>query len=62
MKVTVRERAYIGNYKCIDREMSFHAQSYWQAEGTNILYFRTNQFNVKAVSKEDLIRIEEEVW
>ena len=58
MKVTYIEKGREVNFKRIDVEKTFFALSYWKAEGTSLLYFKINQFEIKCIPEDDIIRIE----
>lgn len=58
MKVTIIEKGHENDFRRIDKEVTFFAVDYWNAEGTNLLYFRLNRYNLKTVSIEDLKEIE----
>lgn len=59
MKITYTEKGNEHDYKRIDTVKSFFAKSYFQPSGTSLIYFRIDDFNIKTVSKEDIIAIEE---
>lgn len=58
MKVTYIEKGREFNFKRIDAEKTFFALSYWKAEGTSLLYFKVNQFEIKSIPENDIIKIE----
>ena len=58
MKVTYIEKGREMNFKRIGAEKTFFALSYWKAEGTSLLYFKVNQFEIKSISEDDIIKIE----
>lgn len=58
-KVTYTEKGPVFDFKRIDREKTFYAISYWKAAGTGLIYFRIDQYNLKTISEEDIISIEE---
>lgn len=58
MKVTYIERQFLTKYTCIDREKTFYANSYFVPEGTELYYFKINEFNYKTIGKDDIIKIE----
>lgn len=58
MKVTYRVRTFIDKYRCIDREATVYLYKAWWHG--NILYGYVDRYNVKAISKDDVIKIEED--
>lgn len=58
MKVTIRERVFIDAYRCIDHTRQIVLSRCWWSG--NILYGYVDRYNVKAISKDDIINIEEE--
>lgn len=56
MKVYYRERNYIGDYKAIDTEKSITIERAWNVGG--LLYGYKNRFEVVAVSREDVLRVD----
>ena len=60
MKITYRERHYITKYTCMDFERTIFADDYWIPDGTSLIYFKVNRFEVKTLAKEDIIRIEKD--
>ena len=56
MKVYYRERNYIGDYKAIDTEKSITIDRAWNVGG--LLYGYKNRFEVVAVSREDVLRVD----
>lgn len=58
-KVTYIEKGNVFDYKRIDREKTFYAVSYWKAEGTSLIYFKLDEYNMKTISEEGVISIEE---
>lgn len=59
LKVSIRYNEPIGNFKAIERRETFRAVSYWQPEGTELIYFKLDRFNVRTVAKENIVSIEE---
>lgn len=59
MKVTYVEKGTEHDFKRIDTIKTFFARSYFQASGTSLLYFRIDEFNIKTIAKEDVIKIEQ---
>lgn len=60
MKVTIAYNQPIGDFKAIEKRETFYANSFWQPEGSDIVYFRTDRFNVRTVGKSEIVKIEEE--
>ena len=58
-KVTFNEKGKEIDFKRIDRKATFYAISYFKAEGTSLIYFRLDEFNLKTISENDVISIEE---
>lgn len=58
MKVTYIEKGIEHDFKRIDREKTFFAISCFNPENTGLVYFKTDAFNFKTISKEDIISIE----
>ena len=58
MKVTVKRLVPIGNFKAIERTETFFAISKFQPEGTSLMYFRTDRFNIRTEAVSDIVRIE----
>ena len=56
MKVTYRNRSFIGDYRCIDHEETIEAVKTFRSSG--VLYCYLDRFNVKAISLEDVISVE----
>lgn len=56
MKVYYRERHYIGDYKAIDTEKSITIDPAWNVGG--LLYGYKNRFEIVAVSREDVLRVD----
>lgn len=59
MKVTIKYNIPIGNFRAIERTETFHAVSKWEVEGTSLIYFKTDRYNVRTVAKSEIISIEE---
>lgn len=57
MKVTYLEKGVPFDYKRIDHERTAYLYRSWRSGG--LLYGYVNQFNVVAISIEDIISIEE---
>lgn len=58
MKVTIRYNEPIGDFRAIERTETFFAQSYWEPEGTSLIYFKTDRYNIKTVAKSEIVSIE----
>ena len=60
LKVTYRERHFMGKYRCIDYTRELFANSYF-VDGISgeLYYFRLNEFNYKTLGKDEIISIEE---
>lgn len=58
-KVTFIEKGNEFNFKRIDKEITFYAISYFKPAGTSLVYFRLDEYNMKTISEEDIISIEE---
>lgn len=58
-KVTYHYLVPIGPFKALDKQESFTALSYWEPEGTSLIYFKTDRFNVRTVGESEIISIEE---
>ena len=60
VKVTYKERHFIGKYKCIDYTKELFAYSYFTSGiSGELYYFRLNEFNYKSLGIEEIISIEE---
>lgn len=59
MKVTIAYNQPIGDFRAIERRETFYANSFWQPEGSSIVYFRIDRFNVRTVAKSEIVKIEE---
>lgn len=59
MKVTIRYNVQIGDFKAIERHETFHAISMWKAEGTSLVYFKTDRFNVRAIAESEIVDVVE---
>ena len=57
-KVTYIEKGNVFDFKRIDKEVTFYAISYFKSEGTSLIYFRLDEYNMKTISGEDIISIE----
>lgn len=58
MKVTYREQSKVEKYAIKETIHSFYCKRYWIPEGTDLYYFVINDFEIKTVSKENVITIE----
>lgn len=59
MLVTIKYNQPVGDFRAVERTEQFYADSMFEAEGTSLVYFRIG-YNVKAVSKNELVSIEQE--
>lgn len=57
MKITYRERHYIGDYKAIDTYKTITLYRTWKSR--NLLYGYKDRYNVVVVALEDIKTIEE---
>lgn len=57
MKVTYRDRVFIDQYRCIDYERTINPIKSFR--NGNILYCYIDRYNIKSISIEDIISIEE---
>ncbi len=60
MKVTIKYNVPIGNFKAIERTETFYAESKWKPEGTSLVYFRIDRYNIRTIAEKEIISIEEE--
>lgn len=58
MKIRYIEKGKEHDFRRIDRENEFFAIDYFNPQGTSLLYFRIDEFNMKVIAKEDIISIE----
>ena len=58
MKVTYTEKGIEHDFKRIDATKQFYAISYFQPAGTSLVYFKLNEYNIKTVPKDDILKIE----
>lgn len=58
MKITYIEKGNEFDFKRIDRESTFYAVSYWKATGTSLIYFKLDEYNIKAIPENDVLSIE----
>lgn len=58
-KVTYIEKGNVFDFKRIDKKATFYAVSYFKHAGTSLIYFRLDEYNIKTISEEDIISIEE---
>lgn len=59
MKVTVRHKQPIGDFKAIEKTYSFYAESCWKPAGTSLVYFRLDRFNIRTEAESEIVSIEE---
>lgn len=57
MIITYRERYFIDRFRCIDRTIKISVLSYF-TQGS-LIYAKVDAFNIKVISKEDIISIGE---
>jgi len=57
MKVTIKYKVPIGDFRAIERKETFHAISSWEVPGTSLVYFKTDRFNVRSVAKDEIVSI-----
>lgn len=60
MKVIYREYIKLSRFTVRETINKFHCISYWKPEGTDLLYFRIDAFNIKTIGKDDVIEIIED--
>lgn len=58
-KVTYIEKGNVFDFKRIDKKTTFYAISYFKPAGTGLIYFRLDEYNMKTISEEDIVSIEE---
>ena len=58
MKITYKIRHKLTDYTCYDTQETFFARSYFIPEGQSLIYFKINNYDYKAIAKEDIITIE----
>jgi len=58
MKVTYTEKGIEHDFKRIDMTKQFYAISCFQPAGTSLVYFKLNEYNIKTVPKDDILKIE----
>ena len=59
MKVTYIEKGPEVNFTRRDVIRTFIALDYFQPEGTSLVYFRLDRYNLKTIAKEDILKIED---
>ena len=59
LKVSIKWNEPIGDFKAIEHRETFNAQSYWKPVGTNLIYFRLDRYNIKAIAEDEIVSIEE---
>lgn len=57
MKVTIKYNVPIGDFRAIERKETFYAQSMFEVEGTDLIYFRLDRFNIRSVGKSEIVEI-----
>ena len=55
---TYKEKTPIDRYRIIETIEQFNYISSWEQPGTSLIYFRVDRFNIKTVSKSDIISID----
>lgn len=55
MKVTYKERNFIDEYKCIDREVTRNFDTSWKVGG--LTYFKQGQFTIFTVETDFIVSI-----
>lgn len=60
MLVTIKYNQPIGDCKAIEKTEKFYAKNIFKPAGSSLIYFKVNDFIYKAVSKNELISIEQE--
>ena len=59
MKVTHKYMVKIGPFTALEKLETFHAINSWKPEGTSLVYFRTDRFNVRTIPEENIVSIED---
>ena len=59
MRVTIRYNMPIGDFKAIEKYETFNAWSMWKPEGTSLVYFKLDRFNIRTVADSEIVSIEE---
>lgn len=59
VKVTTKWNKPIGDFKAIEQREMFRAIDYWKPEGTSLIYFRLDRYNVRTVAESEIVSIEE---
>lgn len=59
MKVKIKYNVPIGDFRAVERTETFHAVSKWEVEGTSLIYFKTDRYNVRTVAKSEIVSIDE---
>ncbi len=54
MRVTIKYNVPIGNFRAITRTETFTAIAMWEVAGTDLVYFKTDRFNVRSVAKSEI--------
>ena len=57
MKVTIKYNLPLGDFKAIEKRETFYAISKWEVEGTSLIYFKTDRYNVRTVAKSEIVSI-----
>lgn len=59
MLVRYVEKGRERDYTRIDNVREIRARDFFKPEGTTMVYFRLDRFNVKAIPEEDIITIDD---
>lgn len=57
MKVKIKYNVPIGDFRAIERTETFYAVSKWEVEGTSLIYFKTDRYNVRTVCRSEIVSI-----
>lgn len=57
MTVIYTEKGREIDYRRIDRISSFSAASFFKPDGSSLIYFRLDRYNLKTLSMEDILEI-----
>lgn len=58
VKVKIKYNVPIGNFRAVERTETFYAVSKWEVEGTSLIYFKTDRYNIRTVAKSEIVSIE----
>lgn len=59
IRVTIKWDKPIGDFKAIEQRETFNAYNCWKPEGTSLVYFRLDRFNIRTVAESEIVSIEE---